>query len=231
MKAVFFDLDGTLLPMDLDLYLKYYFDSLSAHFCASDPERKKLYDTIMQAIYRAVVNDGSRTNRQVFIDTFLQAGLPYDEDAYDAYYRSDFAAAKAACGVNPKAKALIEYLKTRNIRLILATNPLYPAVATEMRVRWAGLDKSDFEYITAYENSSYSKPNPAYYTDLASKLGLEAGDCLMVGNDTRDDITAIDAGMYLFFLTDCLINNNGTDLSAFPHGDFDALRQYIDSLL
>ncbi len=231
MKAVFFDLDGTLLPMDLDLYLKYYFDSLADFLCSNGDEKKHLYDTVMQAIYAAVANDGSKTNRQIFIDAFAEEGLPYDEERYDEYYRSDFEKARAACGVNQKASRLIKYLKERGMRIVLATNPLYPAAATEARIRWAGLEKEDFEYITTYENSSYSKPNPMYYTDLAAKLGLDAPDVLMVGNDTRDDITAASVGMRLFFLTDCIINKNGTDLAAFPHGDFDALKRYIDTLL
>ena len=32
MKAVLFDMDGTLLPMDLNYFVRRYFDALGAHF-------------------------------------------------------------------------------------------------------------------------------------------------------------------------------------------------------
>ena len=63
--------------------------------------------------------------------------------------------------------------------MVLATNSIFPRIATENRIRWAGLEPDDFALITTYENSTYCKPNPAYYREVLGKLGLEAEECLV----------------------------------------------------
>lgn len=50
----------------------------------------------------------------------------------------------------------------------------------------------------------------------------------MVGNDVSDDGAAIAAGMELFLLTDNLINKNGADISAIPHGGYKELNAYLE---
>ena len=56
-----------------------------------------------------------------------------------------------------------------------------------------------------FSNSSFSKPNPKYYLDLCEKLDVEPKDCLMIGNDERQDIfAASSAGMNCYLVTDYL---------------------------
>ena len=114
--------------------------------------------------------------------------------------------------------------------LALATNPIFPAIATETRMRWAGLDQGDFVLYTTYENSSYCKPNPAYYRQVLQKLGAHPQECLMVGNDAEEDLVAESLGMKVFLITNCLINKQDQDLSRYPQGDLDALLHYIQSM-
>lgn len=52
----------------------------------------------------------------------------------------------------------------------------------------------------------------------------------MVGNDVGEDMIAQTLGMKVFLLTDCLINKEDTDISVYPHGSFDELLAYIDTL-
>ena len=52
----------------------------------------------------------------------------------------------------------------------------------------------------------------------------------MVGNDVDEDMAAKKVGMDVFLLTDCLINKENKDISSYPHGDFDALNEYIKAL-
>ena len=59
------------------------------------------------------------------------------------------------CGFNPKAKEAVELSRSLGLRVALATNPLFPAVATESRIRWAGVEPEDFELYTTYENIGY----------------------------------------------------------------------------
>lgn len=101
-------------------------------------------------------------------------------------------------------------------------------MATESRIKWAGLDKADFELYTTYENSHYCKPSPAYYGEILEKLSLEPAECLMVGNDASEDGAAQELGIKVFLLTDCLINKKGIDINAYPHGSFKELSEYIE---
>ena len=113
---------------------------------------------------------------------------------------------------------------------MLATNPLFPRVSTESRVRWAGLDKEDFALITTFEDYSYCKPNLEYYKEILAKLDLNAEECVMVGNDVNEDMVAEKLGMKVFLLTDCVINKDNKDISVYPNGGFDQLKEFIENL-
>jgi FMN phosphatase YigB (HAD superfamily) len=119
-------------------------------------------------------------------------------------------------------------LKEKGYRVVLATNPLFPSIATESRIKWAGLEPSDFELFTTYENYHYCKPNPKYYFEILEKLGVEPKDCMMIGNDVTEDMMTKDFGMQVFLLTGSLINKENKDISEYPNGDFCDLVTYID---
>ena len=53
---------------------------------------------------------------------------------------------------------------------------------------------------------------------------------MMVGNDTTEDLAAATLGISVFLQTDCLINQKSVDISQYPHGNFDALINYLSSL-
>ena len=112
------------------------------------------------------------------------------------------------------------------MQIVLATNPLFPRIATESRIQWAGLDAADFAMITTYETSRFCKPNPDYYRDILQTLDVSAEECLMVGNDAAEDMIASELGINVFLLTDCLINRNNADISKYPHGGFDDLQAF-----
>lgn len=231
LKAVFFDLDGTLLPMDLDVFLKNYFGSLAARVSRTagyDP--KKLVDSILYGSYKMVENDGKMSNEDLFWESFSSVygkDARRDEKYFEEYYHEDFDRSKEVCGYDPEAPLAVKTIKSMGLRLILATNPVFPAIATRKRAEWAGLDVSDFELITSYENSFYSKPNPKYYEALLEKTGLHPSEVLMVGNDVDDDMIAEKLGMNVFLITPCLINKGNADISVYPNGNFKDLIEHI----
>ena len=69
-----------------------------------------------------------------------------------------------------------------------------------------------------------------YYTEISERWGLDPGQCLMVGNDAKEDAAAADAGMQVFLLTDCLINSGHRDLAGFPHGGYPELNAFLFGL-
>lgn len=228
-----FDLDGTLLPMDQEVFVKSYLSRLAKKMapCGYDPE------TLVKAVWAGtaamVQNDGSSTNDAVFwrvCDGFFGRDTRVDEPLFEAFYREEFQQVRRDCGFNPLAAEAIRQIKSMGLRTVLATNPLFPPIATRSRVRWAGLDPDDFEWITTYDNSSHCKPNPDYYREILDKLDLKADACLMVGNDVSEDMVAGTLGMKVFLLTDCLINKENADISQYPHGGFPELLNYIRSV-
>ena len=132
------------------------------------------------------------------------------------------------CGHTEKAADIIRMLKSRGCRCVLATNPIFPAVATGARMQWAGLDCRDFDLVTTYENARYCKPNLDYYRAILTQIGETAENCVMVGNDVTEDMVAKELGMQVFLLTDCMINKENKDISQYPHGSFDALRTFLE---
>ena len=233
ITTVLFDLDGTLLPMELDAFLETYFELLTKKLSAHGYDPIKLMDGMWEGINSMVANDGSRTNEDAFWDAFCrEVGFDAraDIDLFREFYENEFLGTRAACGTDPRAAEMIAAVKKRGLRVVLATNPLYPAVATENRIRWAGLQPEDFELYTTYEDTYHCKPNPAYYQDILDKLNLSAGECLMVGNDAIEDMVAAKLGIKVFLLPRYLINRKNLDVSAIPQGNFDDLLAYIDTL-
>ena len=227
VKAVLFDLDGTLLPLDQDEFVKGYFRLLAKKLAPYGYEPDKLVKAVWHGTGAMIQNDGSRTNETVFWNDFTNIfgeQARAHEPVFAEYYEKDFQQVKNSCGYTPKAAEIVRALKAARIRVALATNPVFPAIATESRIRWAGLEPEEFELYTTYENIGFCKPNLDYYREILHRMELDAADCLMVGNDVDEDMVAGQLGMEVFLLTDHLINKSGTDINAFPHGSFDDLR-------
>lgn len=232
--TILFDLDGTLIRMDQDEFIRLYFVSIL------DKLGRLGYDTVLMknalesAVAATIRNDGQMSNEQRFWQAFdkISGGLSSKvKMQIESYYATEFSSViEASCEAYPRVREVLNFVKEKGLRPILATNPLFPMVATHGRIRFGGMSPSDFEYITAYENSSYCKPNPYYFTELLDKLGISPDECVMIGNDTRDDFSAHSLGIPVFVLTECLINTGNVDLSNYPHGGFDELIDYIDGL-
>lgn len=228
--TILFDLDGTLLPMDQDLFTKTYFKELAIKLAPLGFDPQALAVNIWAGVAAMVKNDGSVTNEEAFWQAFSHI---YGETVrqyipvFEEFYANEFQKAKNVCGFSTKPKEIVEKLKAAGYQVVLATNPIFPAIATQSRIRWAGLEPEDFLWYTTYENSSFSKPNPKYYEEIMGKLGLDPRDCLMVGNDVTEDGAAKALGMDVFFLTDCLINKEERDISQEPHGSFGELEAFI----
>lgn len=233
IKVVLFDLDGTLLPMDQNKFVKAYFGGLANRLAQYGYDPEKLIAAIWKGTGAMVKNDGSKTNEEAFWDTFANIfgdKVRDDEPKFDAFYREEFDKVSASCGYDKRARETVETIKAKGFRAALATNPIFPSIATEKRMKWAGFTLSDFELFTTYENSCYCKPNPLYFKAVADALNVSPEECLMVGNDANEDVAAEKIGMKVFVLTDCLINKEEKDISSYPNGSFDKLLEYIDSI-
>ena len=230
IKAVLFDLDGTLLPMDMEIFTKSYFKELCKKMLPYGYQPEKLVESIWTGTTAMVKNDGKQTNEVAFWNKFKEI---YGEKAlehmpvFEDFYANEFNKAKDVCGYNEEAHKTVKAIKNAGYRLVLATNPIFPDIATDNRIKWAGLDRRDFELVTTYENSKYCKPNIHYYRELLAKLDLKPEECIMVGNDVNEDLIAEELGMAVFLLTDCLINKDNKNIDDYAKGSFAELRDFL----
>ncbi len=234
VKAILFDLDGTLLPMDQDVFVKAYFNGLAKKLAPLGYNPQKLIEAVWSGTYAMIKNNGEMTNEEAFWQCFcalMGENARDDEPHFEEFYKTDFDNVKLVCGFEKRAAEIIKKIKAAGVKTVLATNPIFPAIATESRIRWAGLSPEDFEFYTTYENIGYCKPNPAYYIEIMRRLGLGAGECVMIGNDVGDDMVASELGMQVFLLADNLINKNSSDITAFMHGGYNELDEFIEKLL
>ncbi len=230
LKAVLFDLDGTLLPMDQDEFMKVYMKGLCGKLAPMGYGAEELANAIWHGVRAMYRNKGKYTNESVFWHTFRKhcPDMPEDTAEYlNSYYENEFDEVSSVATPDPNAKKAVEYIKSRGLRVTLATNPLFPRIATQKRIGWAGFEESDFEFFTSFEDSRFCKPNPDYFRSIYERMGLKPCECLLVGNDADEDMAARELGMRVFLITDHMINRHNKDISEFPHGNFNDLIEYI----
>ena len=214
MNTILFDLDGTLLPMDVEEFTKKYFGLIMQTMNENNRDGKMILDAILKGTMAMVRNDGNHTNEEVFWETFVEATqIPQDEiepEFYD-FYENVFDKINSGIQSQNMIKAA-KLLKEKGYRLYLTTNPLFPRVATLKRVRWAGLDPDDFEWITTYENSSFSKPSVNYYQEVIQGQHLDVNQCMMVGNDVKEDGVIETLGIPLYLVEDYMLNHDNLEI-------------------
>jgi len=233
VKAVLFDLDGTLLPMSQEEFMKVYMGYLTKKLEPYGYKPKELVDALWKGTFAMMSNDGKASNETVFWNFFCGIygeKARGDEPIFREFYGNEFKHAKDVCGTQPEAPGLIAFLKGKGCRLILATNPMFPQIATDLRTEWAGLKPSDFELCTYYENFNFGKPNPEYFAEILRRTGLKAEDCLMVGNDLSEDYeAATKVGIRTYIVTDNLIDRKNRGLEGVEHGTFHEMVGFVKS--
>jgi len=232
IKAILFDLDGTLLPMQQESFVKAYFGSLAKHLAEFGYKPEQLINSIWAGTKAMVKNNGILTNEQVFWNSMAEIygdKVKNDIPKFDEYYVKYFDSVKQVCGFDNDAKKVVDIVRGKGIKVALATNPIFPKIATEKRIAWAGLKPEDFEFYTTYENCNHCKPNVEYYKDILNKLNIAPENCLMVGNDVSEDMIASEIGINCFLLTDCLINKENKNINNLPKGNFKDLINYLEN--
>lgn len=231
-SAVLFDLDGTLLPMDLKEFTNTYFALIGKKGETLGYDPKELVNAVWQGTKAMMKNDGTMKNHDRFWKEFseqLGEKALALEPCFDEFYENEFHRAREATRENPLAKRAVETLRQKGLTLVLATNPLFPPSGISSRLSWLGLKKEDFSYITTYEISSYCKPDPRYFEEILNEIKKRPEECLMIGNDAEEDLAAQQAGVEVYLVTDCLINSRKKDLSQVQKGSFSELLKILEA--
>ena len=230
IKAVLFDLDGTLLPMDEEYFKKIYFGEVYKKIAYLGYTLDELLKVIWYGTKAMIQNDGSQTNEELFWKKFIEVHpdrLEENKENFVEFYSNIFPTLGHTCGYQPLAKGFIKALKDKGYEVIIASNPIFPLVATKARIRWAGCNPDDFKYITAYENSRFSKPNLKYYEEVLEKTGYKPEEVIMVGNDVREDMIVNKLGIDSYLITDCLLNLDNEDINKYKHGNFEEIMNLV----
>ena len=227
--AILFDLDGTLLPMDYDEFTAGYFGLLARAVAPLGYTKDSLISAMWKGVAAMMKNDGTMPNADRFWQVFasmIGEHIYADIPKFDDFYRHSFHNAKAFTQPTPSAAKAVALARECSEKVVLATNPLFPRVAVEARLEWAGISPDSFELITDYENSSFCKPNPAYFIEILDKIGADPKKCLMIGNNADEDIAAAQAaGISTFLITDCLIASG--EIPSTPKGSFEELFAFL----
>ncbi len=231
-QAIMFDLDGTLLPMDYDAFTRGYFSLLYRRAAELGYTKEQFIGAMWQGVAAMVKNDGTSLNADRFWRTF--ADILGDEilkhrPVFDEFYKTEFCKTVEFTSPNEQAKAAVELAREKAEKVILATNPIFPEVATRIRMGFVGLSSEDFDLVTHYENSSTCKPSPAYYLEICNKMGTDPKKCLMIGNNTDEDIIAAEAvGMDTYLITDCIICDG--EMPECRRGSFSDMLEFLRGL-
>ena len=238
-EAILFDMDGTLLPMDQEVFVKQYFTELAKVLCPQGFTPEVLKKGFWGGVGAMMKNDGPTTNEKVFWKHFTnvsqaegkQKTIDWDElkKVTEEFYSNEFHNVKPYMGENPLAKRVVELARQKADRVILSTNPLFPRAGQLARLSWVGLGEKDFDLITSYENYSCCKPNPKYFEVVCEQMGVNPKGCLMVGNDELEDMhAAASLGMDCYLVTDCRIPREGYEWSG-KQGTFAELKEWLEA--
>ncbi len=231
INTLLFDLDGTLLEIDMDFFLEKYFEAMVSRFDGL-VDGRFLVQQILKSTRTMVENtDPGRTNKDIFMEDFFRAtGLDPTEvlPRFDAFYQEDFPGLRVYAKRIQVAREVLAKAREQGYTLVLATNPVFPVSAIRNRMEWAGIDGFEFELVTAYENMHFCKPHLEYYQEVLEKICRAPEECLMVGNDVGEDLVAGKLGIKTYLVTDFIINNTEANFQPDLSG---SLRDFMGLLL
>lgn len=173
IKAILFDLDGTLLYSDLELFTKHYFSMLREEF-KKIGDADSLFKSLNIAVTKMMQNRGPKSNNEVFWEEFeklVSIDRNIMEDFFYNFYIEKFPKLKDTVKArpNPYAKEVIEKAFDLGLKVVIATNAVFPLIAIRERLRWAEIDNFNYDLITSMEIMHACKPFPEYYKEILEK--------------------------------------------------------------
>ncbi len=202
-RAVIFDLAGTLVEWpddDPERRWVLSYDHLAASLGDRSLPTKEEY---VRAMSDAEAAHWERVNEErwsgpptgLVRDGFRRLGFPAGEEellaALDAYSR----VVEGWTVVAPDAVDTLRLLRERGYRLGLLSNTWWAADWHDAEIATHGL--ADLLDAVVYTSDlAHSKPHPSVFLEVAARLGVEPGECVMVGDRMVDDVSGgLGAGM------------------------------------
>jgi FMN phosphatase YigB (HAD superfamily) len=193
LRVLLLDLDDTLLDNSMSRFIPAYFEALCEALSPWAPPDRLIAELLAGTRAMDAGDGGGPTNAEAFADVFYsRLGVPRDrlEPEILRFYEQRFPTLRHLTRPVDGARELVSWARDRELRLVVATNPLFPRPAIEERVRWAGFDPADgtFELITCADDMHATKANPAYYHEILDRVGATPETSMMVGDDWGWDV-------------------------------------------
>ncbi|MDD5312912.1 MAG: HAD family hydrolase [Dehalococcoidia bacterium] len=232
LKAVLFDVDNTLIFFDEVKFIKAYIPLVARRFTDLMPA-DQFGEKLLAATMDMHLNDGSMTNRERFLNFFCRGIEQYRDEIwqrFEKFYDEEFDSLKDVVAVHNDNRSIFMALKERNLKIVIATNPIWPLNAQMIRLSWAGIADIGFDLVTHIDNMSFCKPQIGYYHGILRIIGEKPEDCLMVGDDPVNDVVVATIGMKTYLSVDSLDHvesplelskhMSGRDVGGIPPADF-----------
>jgi len=183
LKAVLFDLDGTIIDSEW-FYYKGWKAVLEEYGIALDS-------------HTWLTSFAGKTERQAFV--VLQEQFGFNEDAETFFERKKTRIAQQYTeedvSLMPGVTELITYLHELGITMAVVTSSLRPV--TEFNLTKHGLINY-FETLVTRSDVTYPKPSPEPYELCVNRLGIDKSDCLVLEDSVTGATAAAAAGLTCF---------------------------------
>jgi len=162
---------------------------------------------LLSATQALMDNHGEISNAEYFMNVFCK-GFEGERDEiwkrFMRFYEKEYDQFQTLVSVPKGIRQVFLQLQNKNLKLVIASNPMWPLDVQMKRLSWAGLGDLHFDLVTHIENMSYCKPRIEYYEEICLKLDERPDSCLMVGNDPINDMIVATIGMKTFLIVDSL---------------------------
>ncbi|QPC81107.1 HAD hydrolase-like protein [Phototrophicus methaneseepsis] len=192
IKAILVDLDNTLIANPDHAFARAFLE----HF------QQYLQDTLgitnANALFKEAIHNWAaptywtETNQTRLAQLIADQGcVPLEAAVLELMRFYETILPVMATHVQPivGAASALSSLLDFSLDIVIATNPFYPRVAIEQRMKLGQLPvDAPYAFVTSSEDMHYSKQNPAYYAEVVARVGVEPDEALVIGDHLENDI-------------------------------------------
>ena len=212
--TVLFDLDDTLIADFSTKFMPAYINALGDWI--TNVPQEKVVPGIRNATRKMMVKQKAAGTLEECFNWYFYSkqGLLKDElsSVIDNFYETRFLELKKYLTPIPGITEMMAKIHQMGHDICIATNPLFPRVATFNRVLWAGFSEieiNNFDLITSYEDFHFCKPNPSYYAEVLGRNGWHDQPTVMIGDSLDMDVKPAEELGFPTYLVDVKESSNG----------------------